>query len=144
MRPVVTQPRPAPARRSGTALLLVGAGVVVAFSALALMSAVDSPARVSRVTIDNPHEWAATVEVAGVGSGDGWLGLGMVGRQTRQAFEEVLDQGSQWRFRFSYAGTDGGELTLSRSELERRGWNLAVPDTFRDRMRAAGLTPSRG
>ena len=143
MRPVTTQPRPAPARRTGTALLVLGAGVVVALLALALMSAVDSPDRVSRVTIDNPHEWAATVEVAALGSDD-WLGLGTVGRQARQDFEEVLDQGGQWRFRFSYAGTQGGELTISRSELDGRDWTLTVPDSFPERMRAAGLAPTGG
>ena len=143
MRPVVTEPRPAPSRRNGAALALLGAGVAVSGLLLAVMSATNSPARVGHLTIDNPHEWTATVEVAAVDR-DGWVGLGTVDRKASQRFEEVLDQGSQWRFRFSYAGTDGGELTLSRSELERRGWNLAVPDTFRDRMRAAGLIPSRG
>ena len=143
MRPVITQPRPAPARPTGTALLLLGAGVVVALLALALASAVDSPARISSVTIDNPHEWAATVEVAVV-AGDGWLGLGTVGRQARQRFVEVLDQGRQWRFRFSYAGTEGGELTISRSELVARGWSLTVPESFPQRMRAAGLAPTGG
>ena len=143
MRPVITQPRPAPARRPGTALLLLGVAVVVALLALPLTSALDSPARVSRVTIDNPHQWAASVEVAGVG-GKGWLGLGTVGRQARQGFEEILDQGSQWRFRFSYAGTQGGELTISRSELDGRGWVLTVPASFAERMRAAGLAPTGG
>ncbi|MDP8991479.1 MAG: hypothetical protein M3N31_00210 [Actinomycetota bacterium] len=124
-------------------MLLLGVGVVVAFLALALMSALDSPHRVSRVTIDNPHEWAATVEVAAVGEDD-WLGLGTVGRQARQEFEGVLDQGRQWRFRFWYAGTQGGELTISRSELDDRGWTLTVPDSFPERMRAAGLAPTGG
>ncbi len=143
MRPVVTEPRPAPARRKGSALALLGAGVAVAFLMLALMSAIEPPAHVSRITIDNPHEWAATVVVAGDET-DGWMGLGTVERQASHTFEEVLDQGDQWRFRFSYGGADGGEVAMSRSDLERRAWKVVVPDTFADRMRAAGVSPTRG
>lgn len=143
MRPVVTQPRPAPARPKGSALALLGAGVAMAFLVLALMSAMESPPHVGRITIDNPHGWAASVEVA-ASERDGWVGVRTVEPEGSQTFEEVLDQGDQWRFRFSYGGAAGGELVISRSELDRRGWNIAVPDTFPDRMRAAGLTPTGG
>ena len=140
MRPVVTEPSPVPAGRKWRPLALVGAGVVLVVMVVVAI-AMQSPAHVRRITIDNPHEWAATVDVT-AGERDGWVGLGTVERQASRSFEEVLDQGSQWRFRFSYAGIEGGELTISRSELEHLGWRLAVPDTFRHRMRAAGLGPS--
>ncbi len=144
MRPVVTQPRPAPAGRRGRTLALLGGGLALAFVLLVMMPALDSPAHVGQITIDNPHEWPASVDVAGAEQPDGWVGLGAVDGQASHTFQEVLDQGPHWRFRFSYGGAEGGELDMSRSELERRGWKLAVPDTFPDHMRAAGLAPSGG
>ncbi len=141
MKPVVTQPRPAPPARKGGALAVVAVVVALAFVLLVMMPALESPAHVGHVTVDNPHEWAVSVEVAGE-KRDSWVGLGTVDRQSSHTFEEVLDQGPRWRFRFSYGGADGGELTISREELERGGWKLTVPDTFPDRMRAAGLSPS--
>ncbi len=115
----------------------------MAFLLMAVMPAMEPPADVERVTVDNPHEWPAGVEVAG-GERDGWVGLGAVERQASETFEDVLDQGGQWAFRFSYAGVAGGEVALPRADLDRRGWKITVPDTFAERMRAAGLAPSGG
>jgi hypothetical protein len=142
MRPVVTQPRQVPAGAKARTLALLASGVLVAI-AFAAMTAADSPGHVERVTVDNPHEWAANVDVAGIDK-NVWVGLGTVDRQTTHTLEEVLDQGRQWRFRFSYGGAEGGEVAISRSELERKGWRVEIPDTFEERMRAAGLAPSGG
>ena len=84
MRPVVTQRRPVPAGAKARTLALLASGVVVAI-AFAVMTAAGSPGHVARVTVDNPHEWAASVEVAAVGEG-GWVGLGTVDRQTSHTF----------------------------------------------------------
>jgi hypothetical protein len=142
MRPVNTQPRPMPAGAKARTLALLASGVVVAI-AFTVMTAAGSPGHVERVTVDNPHEWAASIEMAAVEKG-GWVGLGTVDRQMSHTFEEVLDQCRQWRFRFSYGGADGGEVAISRSELERRGWRVEISNTFAERMQAAGLAPSGG
>ncbi len=142
MTPVVTRPRPVPAGAKGRTLALLASSVVVAIAFVVLTGA-DSPGRVERITVDNPHEWAASVDVAAIEE-DGWVGLGTVDRQTSHTFEEVPEQGRQWRFRFSYGGAEGGEVAISRSELERRGWRVEIPNTFAERMRAAGLAPSGG
>ena len=77
------------------------------------------------------------------GQRDGLIGLATVGRERTRAVEEVIDQGPSWIFRFSYGGVDGGELAMSRAELERARWTITVPEEFAARMRAAGLGPSK-
>jgi hypothetical protein len=99
------------------------------------------PSYVDNVTVANPHQWDVGVEVAGA-ERDGWLGLGSVDRTASHEFQQVIDQGQQWVFRFSYAGVDGGELVVPRSELEASGWKVTVPEQFAERMRAAGVGPS--
>jgi hypothetical protein len=54
----------------------------------------------------------------------------------------VIDAGEQWAFRFAYGGTEQGQLVISRAELERSKWKVAVPDTFAERLRAAGESPT--
>ena len=137
------QPGPAPVGSGRSALALLAGGAALAFVILFVMPAMESPPHLARITIDNPHEWPASVEVTGTGQG-GWVGLGTVERQVSHTFHEVLDHGDQWRFRFSYAGTPGADLTISRSELDQRDWTVTIPDAFGERMRAAGLAPSGG
>ncbi len=141
MSPVATRPRPAPARRRSDMLGLLagGLGLVLAFAVL--LPAIDAPPHVTAVTIDNPHGWSVDVDATNA-SGDGWVGIGNVAKSANVAFAEVLDQGPVWVFRFSYAGVDGGQLKVSRADLEGSGWEITVPDEFARRMRAAGLGPS--
>ncbi len=40
---------------------------------------------------------------------------------------EVIDQGDVWVFRFDSQGESGGELRLSRTELEAAGWRVSIP-----------------
>jgi hypothetical protein len=141
MSPVATRPRPAPARRRSDILGLLAAGVGLVAALGVLFLAMDAPPHVERVTINNPHEWSAAVEVSDERQ-QGWVGLGIVNKGVTHPFEEVLDQGRTWVFRFSYAGVDGGELRVSRADLQRSGWKIAVPDEFATRMREAGLEPS--
>ena len=39
---------------------------------------------------------------------------------------------------------DGGELVVSRADLEREAWKVSVPDEFEARIRAAGVVPPTG
>lgn len=141
MSPVATRPRPAPARRRSDLLGLFAAGVGLVLALGVLFLAMEAPQHVERVTIHNPHEWSAGVEASNERR-QGWVGIGVVNKNEAHAFEEVLDQGRTWVFRFSYGGVDGGELTVSRADLQRSGWKVTVPDEFATRMREAGLGPS--
>lgn len=141
MSPVATRPRPAPARRRSDVLAVLAAVLGLVLALGVLLPAMEVPPHVERITIDNPHEWSAAVEASDA-SRQGWVGIGTVGKNAAHGFEKVLDQGHTWTFRFSYAGFDGGELAVSRADLQRNGWKIAVPDEFATRMRAAGLGPS--
>lgn len=142
MTPVLTRPRPAPPRSRGEILTVVVAAVGGLALLLVVFSALRLPPFVDAITISNPHEWHVEVEVDGPDRSS-WIGLGGVGRATTHTYRSVIDSGKEWMFRFSYGGRDGGELTLSRAELERGGWKVTVPDEFVRRMRAAGVPPSQ-
>jgi len=120
--------------------LAIAAVVVVAIVAL-LLPGSRLPSYVDDITVVNPHQWDAGLEVTGT-ERDGWLGMGTVDRNASRRFEQVIDQGEQWVFRFGYAGVDGGELVVPRAELETSGWKVTVPQQFAERMRAAGVGPS--
>lgn len=117
----------------------VVAVVVGAVAMVAVASALRSPAHVDEVTFDNPHEWPATIRATG-GDRDGWQGVGTVERESEQTFQDVLDQGDTWVFRFSYVG-EVVELRVSGAQLAEDRWRLRVPDEFADALRAADVVP---
>jgi hypothetical protein len=45
-------------------------------------------------------------------------------------------------FRFRYAGVDGGEVVVSRNDLEGSRWRVRVPEEVGTRLTQAGLGPS--
>ena len=81
------------------------------------------------------------MEVSGA-ERDSWIELGSFGRERSRTVEELVDQGRQWVFRFSYAGVEGGELVVSRDRLVGDGWRITVPPEVTERLRAAGLAES--
>ena len=114
--------------------------MTVSLAVAALMVAVPAlrvPAHVDEVTIDNPHQWPASIEVTGQDR-DGWVGVGTVGSESEHRFLEVVDQGGVWIFRFSYAGK-AVELHVSAARLERNDWQVPVPDEFAEALRTAGV-----
>ena len=134
-----TEARPTPLRTPHQAVgIFLGAAVL----AVLIVAPSLAPASfVSRLAIDNPTVFDLNVDVAG-GEGGGWYPLGTLERETENVIEEVVDPGSTWVFRFSYAGIDGGEVAVSRSELRGAGWQLAVPPGVGEQLAAAGLAAS--
>jgi hypothetical protein len=120
--------------------LVITGAVVVAIVALVWPGS-RLPSYVDDITVVNPHPWDVGVDVTGA-ERDGWLGMGTVDRTASHAFGQVIDQGEQWVFRFTYSGVDGGELVVTRNELEASDWKVTVPELFAERMRASGLGPS--
>ncbi len=55
---------------------------------------------------------------------------------------DVIDQGPTWRFPFRAQGRDGGELRISRADLEQAGWSIGVPTPVIDRLRQQGAPPT--
>ena len=134
-----TETRPTPLRSPNQAVgLFLGAAVL---AVLIVAPSLAPASYVARLAIDNPTAFDVNVDVAD-GEGGGWFPLGTLDRERETVLEEVIDPGSTWVFRFSYAGVAGGELTVSRSELRGAGWQLAVPPGVSERLAAAGLVAS--
>lgn len=141
--PTVLQPGTArPARRRlglGLAAALFAVGAVVAVTYLVGLSA--GPATIHRIVFENPTRYALDIEVSS-GPGEGWTSAGSVRQKSTTEVREVIDQGDVWLFRFDSQGASGGELRLSRTELETSGWRVPIPAEVGDRLAGAGAPPT--
>ena len=139
MTPTLTRRRPVPLRRAG-GNLLVAAGVgAVALIGLVLAPAQQLPSFVSRITVTNPTPYHVEVDVRGAPD-RGWLSLGGFAPDSTRSSYEVVDQGRQWVVRFSAGGREGGEMIVTRAQLEASKWRLQIPEIVAERLEEAGLT----
>jgi hypothetical protein len=105
---------------------------------------VHQPAQVT-VTVVNETPYELRIEAAGAGA-DSWAPVMVIDpRRTRQR-TGLIDQGEQWRVQFAGQGRSGGEITVTRDELEADGWRLVVPASVVEELELRGATPppSRG
>ncbi|HEV2070539.1 MAG TPA: hypothetical protein VGR26_12160 [Acidimicrobiales bacterium] len=140
---VVSRPRPQPiphAKRRDELLY-----IALALALLGLVTLVsptlELPPVIPELTVENSHQWNVSVTITDADR-EASLAVGALGRETTQTFLKIIDQGERWIFSFRYGGIDGGELVLSRTELEEAGWQITVPEEFAIRMRTAGFSPS--
>ena len=141
MNAVLTPSRPRSARPVKVAVVLIGFAVEIAVAFAVAGPAVDEPSIFRRLTVHNPTPYLINVDVTGV-ERDGWLDVGSFRRERTRTVEELVDQGRQWVFRFSYGGVEAGELTVSRDQLARDGWRITVPAAVGETLRQAGLSES--
>jgi hypothetical protein len=124
----------------------VGVGIAVVALALAvvltfLVGLSSGPGTVSRITFENPTPYALDIEVS-PGTGTGWTSAGSVRQQSTADVAEVIDQGDVWQFRFDSQGSSGGEVRLTRAELEASGWTVVIPAEVGTRLAQAGAPPT--
>ena len=93
---------------------------------------------VDRLTVENPTGYDISIDATDHRR-RGWVGLGTAHRGTTSTFEEILDQDEVWIFRFSAQGEDGGELQVSRRQLERDGWRMRVPAEVGEQLEVDGV-----
>jgi hypothetical protein len=122
---------------AGVVVLVLVAAVVLTF--LAGLSA--GPKTISRITFENPTVYALDIEVS-PGTDTGWTSAGSVRQLSTTDVQEVIDQGDVWLFRFDSQGQSGGQVQLTRSELEAAGWRVAIPADVGCRLAAAGAPPT--
>ena len=140
MSPVLTRPRP----RSSPALaprqvLLIGVAVAIGVAAIATTySALRNPTSVDRLSVVNKTPYLVDVEVTG---GTGWLKLGPVSPGESHDFRSVVDQGDRWIFHVTAGPHDGGEFSMTRSELERARRGVTIPGVVHARLEAGGAVP---
>lgn len=137
MPPTLARPRIAPPKHIGGSLLVSAGVAVVVLTAVALLPGMQLPRFVRRVTVANPTAYGVEVDVTNP-QHDGWLVLGGFPPASSRVLNQVLDQGRNWVFRFTYGGDDVGQIALSRSELERTNWRVTIPAELGDRLAAAG------
>ena len=122
--------------------LVAAAVVVVAVLAMALVARLSSgPSTVRPLTIENPTAYALDVEVRAAAD-SAWTSAGFVPQRSTAVVEEVVDQGAVWVFRFDSQGRSGGELQMTRSELEDAGWRVTVPADVGKRLAESGAPPT--
>ncbi len=141
MNSVLTPPRRPSIRLAGAVIAVLGLAVALAalFPIARLAQSERPPSR--RLTVENPTAYDVNIDVTG-SDRDRWLEVGYFRREARRTVEELADQGPEWVFRFSYGGADAGELVVSREQLAKDGWKIAVPPEVGERLRAAGLSES--
>lgn len=132
-----------PARTFGQYFPADAVAIVIAIAAVLIVGVVllQGPARVSRVTIDNPTDYEVSIQLAP--STDGaWLPLAVLGLHATREFHDVVDQGDTWVFRFRAQGQDAGDLTISRGDLAAAGWQITVPASVTTRLQQLGVPTS--
>jgi hypothetical protein len=123
--------------RADVVIIIVAIAAVVVVGLVAL----DEPDRVGRLTVSNPTEFDVAVDISSSETGP-WLPVALVDPGMTRGYDQVLDQGGTWVFRYRAQGRDGGVVTIARSDLAAAGWTIGVPDVVVQRLRAAGAPPS--
>jgi len=139
MNDLRTQPRDTGWRRRRRTLptRLIDVTVAAVFAMIATALAMQDPARVPDVTIDNQTPYDLTIKVSGE-AGEVWMAFALVSAQSQAIVRSPVDQGSVWTF--SYGA--GGEYPIDRSALQEAGWRIRVPAGVPQRLAAAGIAPS--
>ena len=119
--------------------LLVALGAIALIVVLTRVLA--GPNVIDRISLENPTVYDLSIEATGHDR-DGWVAITTARREATTVAEEVLDLGEVWLFRFSSQGEDGGELRLTRAQLERDDWRVRIPEGVGQRLGEAGAPPS--
>lgn len=128
-------------RRLGLGVALVAMAVALVVGLTSLVGLSSGAGTVPRITFENPTAYALSIEVS-PGTGTGWTSAGSVRQRSTTEVHEVIDQGDVWLFRFDSQGATGGELRLTRTELEASGWTVVIPDEVGRRLADAGAPPT--
>jgi len=141
--PTAVQPHTPDQVRRGLGLGVAGVvlAVAVAVALTSLVGLSGGPSTVPRLTFENPTAYAIDIEVS-AGPSSGWTSAGSVRQRSTADVTEVIDQGDVWLFRFDSQGETGGELRLTRSELEASGWRIVIPAEVGARLAEAGAPPT--
>ena len=128
-------------RHLGVAVAAIVVGLAVAGGLTSLVGLSSGPETIPRITFENPTVYALDIEVSPDTAG-GWTSAGSVRQKSTAEVTEVIDQGDVWQFRFDSQGASGGELRLTRKELEASGWRVSIPADVGARLAAAGAPPT--
>lgn len=120
-------------RRVDRELVLVAAAAAIAV--LLGWAVTTPPAKVDRLTVENPTPWELTVEL-GSGSAGEWTTLAVVPPKDSRTVRDVLEQGDTWALRFGVGGRDSDVIRVSRPDLRGDGWKVTVPRSVAESFRS--------
>jgi hypothetical protein len=132
-----------PARSFARLVRADAVAIVLAIASVLVVGIVllDGPARVDHLTINNPTDYDLTIQLAS-GPDQAWLPFAVMGLRSTREFHDVLDQGDSWEFRFRAQGQDGGDITVTRAQLEADGWQVTVPEVVVTQLQLLGAPKS--
>lgn len=136
MAPVLTRHAPGPVTRIRSVAVPLVTLVVSVLLFAAVLRLVEPQATVDAVTIRNRTGFHVDVGVTDGSSRDRLLLAGL-DPESSTRIEDVLDQGSTWRFRVDRAGSSVGTIDRTRDRLRADGWQVVVPASWDDRVREA-------
>jgi len=110
--------------------------VVIGLLVVTMVQLVRGPRFVARVSVTNPSNLQIDVDVTGE-QRDGWLSVAIARPNGSVTTRAVVDQGGTWVFRFRSGGHEGGELRVSRDQLARARFTIAVPERVTSRLAQA-------
>jgi len=92
---------------------------------------------IHEITVENPTRYDIGIDVTSEDR-DGWMSVGTARRGETSSFEEIYDHGDVWVFRFQAQGEEGGELRLTRTQLERASWRFTIPESVGEALQSRG------
>jgi hypothetical protein len=141
MDALMTRMSPQRPRLDAARVAIVAATVVVVAVAFRmLLPSLEGPPFVDALRIENTTEFGVEVDVRG-DADDGGVLLGYALPTTTTTKQSVVDVGDVWIFTFERGGVSAGDLTISRHDLARRGWRVAVPASVEERLIESGQVP---
>jgi hypothetical protein len=141
MSPVLTRHAPEPVRRLQGVAIPVAAAVCLVVLFAGVLRLVEPAATIDSVSLENRTGFDLEVGVTD-GSARGELPLAALDPGATTRVEDVLDQGSTWKFRVTRAGATIGTLERSRDRLVEDDWRVVVPDSWDERFATARTSPS--
>ena len=142
---VTRYPPPLRTRRRPLRFLLITVACVIGAIGVDLVAPSVSrlfggPRFVDRLTVVNPTAYDVAIDTRS-NEGEGWMAVGTAHRQRTTSFEEVVDQGPVWVFRFRAQGEESRGLEITRAELVASGWRFDIPMSVADDFLAKGSAP---
>jgi hypothetical protein len=133
--------RAAPVRTGSRRVLIAVLLALVVVAGVALAETMQEPTKAPALTIDNPNDYAVTVEASGQGP-DGWVTIAIVEPRRSTIAREVIDQGSGWSLRFTSQGREFPPFEIPRRDLAATGWSYAIPTEVGAQLTEAGVPPT--
>jgi hypothetical protein len=119
-------------------------GAVAAAAALAMAVVLlftHPESRIHEITLTNPTDYEVFVSVGTEPAGATLPLVALRPHETR-VIKDVLDQGDQWVLHLRGQGREVGSITLPRADLLAQEWQVELPNSLGDALRAQGAPTS--